>query len=171
MSSPSSSARRARGNGRRILLAGAVFATTWVLWSGMLKPLLLALGLVSVLLVLALARRIGFFDPSLHTLHMLARLPRLWMWLLPEIVKANLAVARIVLTPRLRVSPRIAVVDASGLPPASQAVLANAITLTPGTLTLDVDQGRIEVHCLTEAAARDLASPGLVDRAARLERG
>lgn len=154
----------------RTVLAGAVFAATWILWSGLFKPLLLVLGLASVLVVLVLARRIGFFEPSLHTLHMLARLPRFWLWLLPEIVKSNLAVARIVLSPRPPISPRITVVDASRLSPASQAVLANAITLTPGTLALDVDAGRIEVHCLTAAAARDLEAPGLVERATRLDR-
>lgn len=155
----------------RVVIAGLVFAATWVLWSGMLKPLLLALGLASVLLVLWLARRIGFFEPSMHTLHMLARLPGFWLWLLPEIVKANVAVTRIVLSPRLPVSPCITTVDASRLSLASQAVLANAITLTPGTLTLDVDAGRIEVHCLTQAAARDLEAPGLIERAGRLDGG
>lgn len=153
----------------RVVLAGFVFGAAWVLWSGMLKPLLLVLGFVSVLLVLVVARRTGFFEPSVHTLHMLGRLPRFWLWLLPEIVKANLQVARIVLSPRLPVSPCITFVDAGGLPQASQAVLANAITLTPGTLTLDVDAGRIEVHCLTEAAARSLQSPELIERAGRLE--
>lgn len=154
---------------RRLLLAASLFAITWVLWSGMFKPLLLALGFISVLLVLYIARRTGFFEPSMHTLHLLGRLPRFWLWLLPEIVKANLAVTRIVLSPRLPISPCITTVDASRLPSASQAVLANAITLTPGTLTLDVDEGRIEVHCLTQAAARDLEAPAIMDQAGRLE--
>lgn len=154
---------------RRTLVAGLLFAATWILWSGMLQPLLLGLGFVSVVLVVLLARRIGFFEPSMHTLHMMRRLPRFWLWLLPEIVKANLAVTRIVLSPRLPVSPCITTVDASHLPLASQAVLANSITLTPGTLTLDIDDGHIEVHCLTRAAARDLEAPGMLERAARLE--
>lgn len=155
---------------RRIAFAGLLFAATWVLWSGMMKPLFLGLGVASVLLVLALARRIGFFEPSMYALHLLGRLPGFWLWLIPEIVKANLAVTRVVLSPRLPVSPCITSVDASGLPQVSQAVLANAITLTPGTLTLDVDAGHIEVHCLTRAAARDLEAPALLDRARRLER-
>jgi len=153
----------------RVAFAGLVFAITWVLWSGVLEPLLLVLGLVSVLLVLGLARRIGFFEPSVYTLHMLSRLPRFWLWLLPEILKANLNVTRIVLSPRLPISPCITTVDASRLPRASQAVLANAITLTPGTLTLDVNAGQIEVHCLTRGAARALEGPVLIEYAGRLE--
>lgn len=153
----------------RVALTGVVFAATWLLWSGMLNPLLLSFGLVSVLLVLGLARRIGFFDASMHTLHMLRRLPRYWLYLLPEIVKANLAVTRIVLSPRLPVSPCITTVDARRLPLSGQAVLANAITLTPGTLTLDINAGLIEVHCLTGAMARELESPKLIERAGRLQ--
>lgn len=155
----------------RVVFAGIVFAATWMLWSGMLKPLLLGLGLVSALLVLGLAFRIGFFESSMHTLHMMRRLPRYWAYLVPEIVKANLAVTRIVLSRRLPVSPCIATVDASRLPLSSQAVLANAITLTPGTLTLDVNAGQIEVHCLTQAVAQDLKAPALIERASWLEEG
>jgi multicomponent Na+:H+ antiporter subunit E len=160
------SARVAPG---RIVMAGLLFAATWLLWSGMMKPLLLGLGLVSVLLVLWLALRIGFFESSMHSLHLMGRLPRFWIWLIPEILKANLAVTRIVLSPGLPVSPCITIVRADGLPRVSQAVLANAITLTPGTLTLDVDEGRIEVHCLTHAAALALEAPELLERAGRLE--
>jgi multicomponent Na+:H+ antiporter subunit E len=156
--------------GGRVALAGLLFAATWLLWSGMLKPLLLGLGSASVLLVLWLALRIGFFEPSMHALHLFGRLPRFWLWLIPEIVKANLAVTRIVLSPGRAVSPCITTVDASALSHVSQAVLANAITLTPGTLTLDVDAGRIEVHCLTRAFARGLEAPALLAHARRLER-
>lgn len=153
----------------RVVAAGLLFAATWMLWSGMMKPLLLGLGLVSVLLVLWLALRIGFFESSMHSLHLMGRLPRFWLWLIPEIVKANLAVTRIVLSPGLPVSPCITTVHASGLSQVSQAVLANTITLTPGTLTLDIDAGRIEVHCLTLAAARALEAPALLERAGRLD--
>lgn len=153
----------------RVALAGLVFAATWLLWSGMMKPLLLGLGLASVFLVLWLALRIGFFEPSMNTLHLLGRLPRFWLWLIPEIVKANLAVTRIVLSPGRPLSPRITTVDVSSLSRVSQAILANAITLTPGTLTLDVDAGRVEVHCLSDEFARGLEAPELIERARRLE--
>lgn len=155
----------------RIAIAALLFATTWLLWSGMTKPLILGLGLASVFLVAGLAVRIGFFDQSVYSLHLARRLPRFWLWLLGEIVRTNLAVTLIVLSPRLPVSPRVVTIDASGLSPAAQAVLANAITLTPGTLTLDVNRDRLEVHCLTEAAARDLQSFAMLERARRLEKG
>ena len=153
-----------------IAIAGTLFAATWLLWSGMTQPLILSAGLVSVLIVLGLAIRIGFFETPVYVLHVTHRLPRFWLWLLAEIVRANLTVTRIVLSVRLPVSPCIVTIDASGLPAATQVVLANAITLTPGTLTLDVNRDRIEVHCLTEAAARDLGSLAMLERARRLEK-
>lgn len=155
---------------RSIAITLLIFALSWVLWSGMWLPLVLSVGVLSALLVLALAVRIEFFHPSNYTLHLLPRLPIFWLWLLKEIVKANLAVARIIINPRLPISPRIITLDAADLPPAAQAVLANAITLTPGTLTLDVNHGHLEVHCLTAASAHDLAHSEILSRAQALAR-
>ena len=47
--------------------------------------------------------------------------------------------------------------------PFDQVILGNSITLTPGTLALDVYEGVIKVHALTEAGARELAA-GDMDR-------
>jgi len=86
-------------------------------------------------------------------------LPRLaWYvpWLLVEIVRANLAVTRIVLDPRLPIDP---VVVRFRLPVRSDlavTTLANSITLTPGTITLDVDGGEMIVHALTPVSLADL---------------
>jgi multicomponent Na+:H+ antiporter subunit E len=60
-----------------------------------------------------------------------------------------------VLRPRKSISPTIVEIRSeSG--PIGQTLLANAITLTPGTVTLDVDDGRLRVHCLTRTAADGL---------------
>jgi len=134
-----------------LLLLGA----TWLLWSGVYQPLMLGLGLLSCLLALYLGHRMGFFERGIFSLHLLPRLPRFWVWLLIEIVKANLSVAAVVLRPRKAISPTIVDVQTeSG--PIGQTLLANAITLTPGTVTLDVDDGCLRVHCLTRVAADGL---------------
>jgi len=148
--------------------AGVLFAATWLLWSGHYVPLLLALGAASVGLVLMLARRTGFFDADVYSLHLGPRLPAFWLWLLKEIVRSNLSVARIVLRRRLEIEPTWVTVDASHLPPAVQATLANAITLTPGTVSADVDRGRIEVHCLTREIADELRGGEMLRRATAL---
>lgn len=152
----------------RIALAFCLFAATWLLWSGHYSPLLLGLGLLSCGLVLLLALRTGFFAADVYTLHLGPRLPRFWLWLAKEIVRANWDVARIVLNPRLPISPTIVTLDASRIPAVTRATLANSITLTPGTVSIDVDQGNIEVHCLTRSNADELRAGAMLRRAAAL---
>lgn len=155
----------------RYVVAACVFAAVWLLWSGHFTPLLLLLGAFSCALVLLLAARTGFFEVEVYAFKLAPRLPRFWFWLLKEIAKSNLIVAKIVLTPRLPIEPTIVTVDASHLPPISRVALANAITLTPGTVTLDVNRGMIEVHCLTADAAADLKDGEMVRRATMLAGG
>ncbi len=154
----------------RVITLGLVLAATWLLWSGIYKPLLLVLGLTSCVLVILLARRTGFFDQDVYSLRLGPSLPGYWLWLLKEIVKSNLQVAGVVLKPTLNIQPEVVNVDASDLPLVSRATLANAITLTPGTLTMDVDSGVLEVHCLTSATAADLQKGEMLARARSLER-
>ncbi|HUO83190.1 MAG TPA: Na+/H+ antiporter subunit E [Gammaproteobacteria bacterium] len=151
-----------------VILAAVIFAATWLLWSGHYSPLLLGLGAGSCLLVLCLAGRTGFFDLQTDVLRIGSRLPRFWCWLLKEIARANFAVARIVLSRHMPIEPTVVVIDARHLPPVSLVTLANAITLTPGTLSLDVDRGQIEVHCLTRDAADDLRGGEMIRRATAL---
>lgn len=87
-------------------------------------------------------------------------------YLLWEAVVANLAIARVVVSPSLPIDPStttVAVPDASDL---ERAVLANAISLTPGTLTVDVQGDRFVVHTLTPATRAELLS-GRLPRAVR----
>jgi multicomponent Na+:H+ antiporter subunit E len=149
----------------------AVLCIAWLLWSGLYLPLLLGLGAASCLLVLYLAHRIGFFDRHIFSLHLSPRLPPFWLWLLVEIIKANFAVARIVLHPRLPISPTLVEIDADTVDPVMQAILGNSITLTPGTVTVDIHRDRLKVHCLTRAAADTLRDGEMTRRIARLVRG
>jgi len=143
--------------GRRIVALFLVLAVAWLLWSGIYKPILLVLGLFSCLLCLYLVHRIGFFSaPS--GLHLLLRLPGYWFWLAKEIVKSSIEVARIVLSPRIEINPTVVKMDADPQGPIGQAILANAITLSPGTVAVDLHEGRLTVHCLTAAGADELVN-------------
>lgn len=153
---------------RRVTGLVLVLVATWLLWSGVYKPLIVGLGALSVALVTLVAVRIRFFDPDAYSLYVFRRLPGFAAWLLVEMVKANLVVARRVLAPTLPIAPRIVTVDAAHLPEVGQAILANAITLTPGTLATDIHEGRIEVHCLAEATADDLAGGEMLRRVEHL---
>ncbi len=77
--------------------------------------------------------------------------------LVVEIAIANIDVAERVLNPRLPIEPAIVKYDCHLKGDDSQTVLANAITLTPGTLTLDIDNNGIYyIHCLADKHAKDL---------------
>ncbi len=148
----------------RILVLLVSLVAAWLLWSGLYKPLLLFLGGLSCLVTFWLVRRMGYFDDDLYALHFSLRLLRYWGWLGREVVRSALDVTRIVLDPKLPISPRIVEVHAESEHPFDQVVIGNSITLTPGTLTMDLHQGVLQVHALTEEGARELASGDMVRR-------
>lgn len=142
--------------------------SAWLLWSGLYKPLLITLGVLSCLLVLVLSRRMGFFDKSVYSLHLVWRLQPFWAWLGKEIVVTNLVVARIILSRNMPISPTVMRFDALPRGPVGQAILGNSITLTPGTVTLDDHEGKLYVHCLTREFADDLREGEMNRRVAAL---
>ena len=147
----------------RMLLLLVLLIAAWLLWSGLFKPLLLALGAFSCLLTVYLARRMGYFDSEVFAFRFGPRLIGYWVWLTKEIVLSSFHVARIVLNPRLPISPQVFKIKATATDPVDQAMLANSITLTPGTLALDVHDGVILVHSLTKGGADELIT-GEMDR-------
>ncbi len=151
-----------------ILGLTSVLAIAWLLWSGLYKPHLLFLGAVSCGLSALLAVRMGFFEtrPILHMLH---RLPLYWAWLLKEIVKSSWEVATVVLSRDLKHSPTIVDFEAEPKSEMGQVILGNSITLTPGTITLDIHKGRLVVHCLTREGAEALKEGEMGRRVAALE--
>ena len=152
-----------------VLLASLV--TAWLLWSGIFEPLLLGLGAFSCLITFLIVWRMGYFDKDIFALRFSFRLLAYWGWLIKEIVMSSLGVARVVLHPRLPISCRYIELKASMPGLVDQVIFANSITLTPGTLTLDLHEGELKVHTLTQAAAEDLMSGEMDRRVAALRRG
>ena len=128
----------------------------WLLLSGYLdNPLLLGFGALSCALAVAVARRAQRIDPeALHLRWYLnLRLPRYLLWLLREIIKSNLDVAGRILNPKLPVSPTLIRLQPSQRVELGQVIYANSITLTPGTVTTYLSEGRLEAHALSEEGA------------------
>lgn len=146
------------------------FMAVWLVWSGYLKPLLVGLGLLSCCLVILLSTRMGDLEEETGWLGVLPRLPAYWLWLAREVVVSNFTVARIILSPRLALDPVMVTLEADVQDPFGQAVLGNSITLTPGTLTVGIDAGRLRVHCLTHAGAEELLRGEMNRRIAALTR-
>jgi multicomponent Na+:H+ antiporter subunit E len=140
-----------------------VLSGVWLLWSGHLDPLLLSLGAASVLSVVAIIRRMGLMDDETAPLGLPLRAPLFLPWLFWEIVKANVDVARRITDPRLPISPRLIRVKAGQKEDLGRVIYANCITLTPGTVSVDVENAEITVHALTREAAAGIQS-GVMDR-------
>jgi len=149
---------------------GLSLMATWLLLSGYFEPLLLSLGVASCLLVVWLAHRMAAVDRVTVEIDLGWRIVPYWLWLLAEIVKANLDVARRVLDPKLPISPTLVRVKTRQTSDLGRVIFANSITLTPGTVSLDYDRGEIVVHALSEAAADDVAAGEMNRRVAALAR-
>ena len=147
----------------RLVILAVLLMVAWVLWSGYLKPLLLGLGVFSSLLVVYLAHRMRLQDNHFLEGRFLLRILGYWGWLAREVWRSSLEVTRVVLSPKLPISPTVAEFDTRCKLISDQAILGNSITLTPGTLTLQIVDGHFVVHALTEAGARAIVN-GEMDR-------
>lgn len=133
---------------RALGLGGILFAF-WLLLSGHFEPLLLGLGVASVVLVVYLAARMQVVDDEGVPLHVAGRFSLYLPWLMKEIFVANVNVARIILTPSLPISPIMVHFRASQETDLGRTIYANSITLTPGTITTGVEGQDLEIHALT----------------------
>lgn len=141
----------------------------WLLLSGHGEPLLLALGAVSSAAAVTIAWRMDVIDREGHPVQLSWRVLLYWPWLLWQIVKANVAVARLILHPALPIAPMILHARTSQRSELGQVIYANSITLTPGTVSVDVAESAIRVHCLSRAFAADIESGEMDVRVSRVE--
>jgi multicomponent Na+:H+ antiporter subunit E len=102
-------------------------------------------------MVLLLVDRMAVLDAETSAFHRFGSLLAYWAWLSGEIIKANVAVARAVLSIDLDLSPKVFRVSAGQRTDFGRTVFANSITLTPGTVTVDLDGGEFIVHALLES--------------------
>ncbi len=133
----------------------------WQLLSARIDPLFIALGIVSAagstwFAVRLLEPVVGDAEetPRIHLLYLV----RFLLWLLLRIPPAGLAIARVVIDPRRPPRPGVARFRTGLASPAARTLLANAITLVPGTMTLNVDEDEFTIHVFTPDAAADLAN-------------
>ncbi|WP_051965465.1 Na+/H+ antiporter subunit E [Thermanaerosceptrum fracticalcis] len=135
----------------------------WLILSGMMKTKFLIIGFGTSLVTAWLTRSLlrlpsaagqneaflAFHFPYLKYL-------TYWLWLLGEVVKANIDVVKLVLDPKMPINPQIITFKKPMANPIAHVTLANSITLTPGTVTIDLEDGVYYVHAITEEAARSL---------------
>lgn len=135
----------------------------WLVLSGHYTALLIGFGIVCSALVAWLARRMGIVDREGVALHIVPGLVTYIPWLVWEIFLSNVAVARVVLSPRLPVSPTLVHYRASQESDLGRVIFANSITLTPGTVTAGIDGDDFQIHALLWSSV-DGVEEGEMDR-------
>ena len=144
----------------------------WLLLSGYFdKPLLLAFGAGSVAFATWLAHRARVLDAEGVPGGVIPGIFGYWIWLITEIGKANLIVARHALAVEPKLSPKLFFVPNPPQTSVGKATFANSITLTPGTVSVDLRENEILVHALTEDLADVAAITDMGERVRKIERG
>ena len=142
----------------------------WLLLSGMFTPFLVAAGAGSALAVLIVVNHMDVVDHEGHPIQFGWRaLLSYWPWLAKEIVKSAWDVTRRILSPSLPISPTLVEFVPSQQTDIGLVIHANSITLTPGTIAVEVEHGRFLVHALTREGAAGLAGSEMDRRCAALE--
>ena len=145
----------------RLALQFIISFVFWLILSGKLELKYLIFGLVSAALVTFVTQDLlepqqGQRKARSSVAEFLKAGWRLFfylLWLIYEIVKSNIQVAYIVLHPKLPVNPGLLRFSTRLQSRMGQIILANSITLTPGTITVDFTEGTYLVHALVPEAA------------------
>ena len=162
------SARPSRGMSR-MLATGAVVFLFWLVISASLAPSDLALGLALSLLLGAWSVRFLWAGEAPRvSLREAALMLRGSPGFALQVMLAALHVARLVLDPRLPIDPRLVTCRTGLRRDISRIAFAQAVTLTPGTLTVDMRGGDFLLHCLDEASARRVLDGSLERQVARV---
>lgn len=147
----------------------------WILLSGKFEVKFLAAGLLTALgtaylflpLLTVENKRTG--EPIYLLKGSLWQILGYGMWLVWEIMKSSLSATALVLRGRLDYTPRVVYFAMDFENPVATALLANSITLTPGTITLSVSEdGVFAVHAMAEACAAQLLNGEMQQKVARL---
>jgi multicomponent Na+:H+ antiporter subunit E len=139
----------------------------WLLNSGYNTPLILSLGVVSVAFVIYLARRMDVVDHESQPVQLTTSLPGYYVWLVKEIILANFSVVKHVWLGNHTISPTLATLKASQITDMGRVIYATSITLTPGTVAVDLAGDQIVVHALLRENIEALAA-GEMDRRVKL---
>jgi len=140
----------------KTIIALSLIFGFWFLLSGHTGTLLFSLGIASSILVIYLSNRMSIIDNESHPFHLSFRLAKYYVYLGKEIVLSNINVIKCILSPGKTISPCIITLPAEQKTDLGKVIYANSITLTPGTVTLELTGDKIKVHALNQQTAEDL---------------
>jgi multicomponent Na+:H+ antiporter subunit E len=153
----------------RGLILAAALLVTWLAWSGHYTGFLIGVGVSSCLLVVGLSMWMGIVDeegvPARLILRSLTYLP----WLALQVIISGLKVSRAIVDPRRKIKPTLVRLPVPQRTEVGAVVYANSITLTPGTLSVRMEDDILLVHALFPDDAEALAAGDMADRVSALE--
>lgn len=133
---------------RTIFTTLTLFAL-WLLMSGIFNPLIIGLGIASSILAVYVEKRMNAIDNHRLQLNVsLIRMLKYFAWLHVEIAKSNWAVTKLIVSPRIKLRQNLFEVPYTQKSDFCEAMFANSITLTPGTITVEVESDHFLVHAL-----------------------
>ena len=137
---------------------GVLLFVLWLGLSGKLNILMLSLGLVSTLIVVYIAHRMDVIDQEKYPARMSILLVRFWLFLSREVIIANIDVLKRIFKPGKNISPQLFELPQTHKTDLARVIYANAITMTPGTVSVNLNKETITIHSLSKEAAQDLCS-------------
>ena len=148
-----------------------LFFFVWIILNGRITVEIVIFGLIlSAVLFYFICR---FMDYSLKKELMLFHLIPLFFQyfyvLIQEIVKANLCVLKIIISPEIQPEPALVYFGTDLQSELSKVILANSITLTPGTITVSLEDNRFCVHCLDRELAEGMENSVFVELLKKME--
>ena len=130
----------------------------WIIYNGNIKLEICVLGLIISAAIFAFTCRFADYSvrKELRIYKKAVKFLQYIFTLLLEIIKANFGVIHMILTQKEEIEPVLVTFQSDVETPTGRAFLANAITLTPGTITVSLEENEYTVHCLDESMAEGL---------------
>ncbi len=150
---------------RAVLLKTVAFFIIWLILSGKFKPFHMGLGLVVSFGVAWLNS--GHADSPFRNLPLL-RFLWYFPWLFGRIVRSSLHLTALILHPALPIDPKLIHYRTKLQGQTAIVLLGNSITLTPGTITAEVNAQELIVHAMDDASGHDLTSQRLEQKIAKV---
>ena len=149
-----------------LFLSLAIF---WLLISGHYTALILSLGVASIVFVIYIAHRMDVVDHEAPPLHLTGKIPGYHVWLIKEIILANISVVKHIWLGNKTISLTLATITISQKTDMGKVIYANSITLTPGTVSVALEDNKIKVHALLRESIIDLEAGEMDRRVTELE--
>ena len=152
----------------RRLRAFVILFAFWLVFSGYFDPLHIGLGVLCSALVAVFSHDLLFpYPPSSHTARTMWRLAAFIPWLIWQVIGANLHVVYLVFRPS-QIPPRVIRFRTKLTHDSSKLLFGNSITLTPGTVTMDIEEDEFFVHAISDKPAKDTLSGDMEYRVAHV---